>query len=862
MKRARMRCDRDCGGWLRLALRVGLGVLATFSLARSGQAATLQVNNLDGAGQGFNDGSAAQVASTNGGNPGRTLGEQRLLAFQYAADIWGALLTSSVTILIDARMSSLDCGADSAVLGSAAPTYAYLDENTHRWYPSPLADAVFGQDQDPGNADIEADFNQDVDTPQCLGNSDWYYGLDGNPPGNDVDFLSTVLHELAHGLGFISFADFDTGLGLDADPDAFSALILDSASGKTWPELDAAEIVQSARSVRGLVWAGNTVTQLARGILPLGAPSLSLDPVLDGFTGVIDQTDQGSVAAGTVTGPIQYVANACSLPADLSGKVVLFKYGTCMNTAQAQERGALAVLIDAGIPNSPPGDLDLGRDDTVTIPVWHINESDAALIEDALSQGELSATLEASASRLVGADADDHVLLNATNPSEEGSSVDHWDPLTRRTATSSERNRDLLMEPAGTSAGAELDLTVALFKDLGWQLQLCGDAFLDMGEECDEGSSNSSFVPDACRPNCRVATCGDHTLDTGEACDEGEANGSSKGSCRSDCQLSTCGNGQVEPNEQCDDGNANSDSSVDGCRTNCTKAHCGDLVIDSKEECDGTQLPLQLPAADAHCRANCTLGWCGDGLRDANEQCDDGSSNGSPQSNCTANCTHEVCGDGLRAGNEQCDLGERNSDITPNVCRTDCTLPDCGDGVRDLEEQCDDGNLSAGDGCSKTCENEAASIPNAGTDVGSMGGSSATGDDETSCSTQTSPDGTELDAGQSSPTGSSSASSPDQPERDASVVGPTDTGNPQPSPTTEPEPSDDAVTQTTPSAVDAGAGPALNADASTPAIPPKESNCNCFVGASAVPSARLDWLGLVALAAALSWRRARGASID
>ncbi len=32
--------------------------------------------------------------------------------------------------------------------------------------------------------------------------------------------------------------------------------------------------------------------------------------------------------------------------------------------------------------------------------------------------------------------------------------------------------------------------------------------------------------------------------------------------------------------------------------------------------------------------------------------------------------------------------------------------PGCGDGVRDPDEQCDDGNLTSGDGCSRTCQNE------------------------------------------------------------------------------------------------------------------------------------------------------------
>ena len=56
-------------------------------------AATITVVNLDSPGEGFNDPSAPDPDSTNGGNTGATLGAQRLNAFQFAANIWGGLLT-------------------------------------------------------------------------------------------------------------------------------------------------------------------------------------------------------------------------------------------------------------------------------------------------------------------------------------------------------------------------------------------------------------------------------------------------------------------------------------------------------------------------------------------------------------------------------------------------------------------------------------------------------------------------------------------------------------------------------------------------------------------------------------------------
>ena len=81
-------------------------------------AANIIIVNLDGAGEGFNDPTAAAPV---GGNPGTTIGQQRLNVFQEAADIWGAILPSNVAIRVQAQFNAQFCDAGSAVLGSAAP---------------------------------------------------------------------------------------------------------------------------------------------------------------------------------------------------------------------------------------------------------------------------------------------------------------------------------------------------------------------------------------------------------------------------------------------------------------------------------------------------------------------------------------------------------------------------------------------------------------------------------------------------------------------------------------------------------------------------------------------------------------------
>ncbi|MEO5742389.1 MAG: peptidase, partial [Vicinamibacterales bacterium] len=62
-------------------------ILALACASHAFAGATVVIINADGPGEGFND---LAVAAPIGGNSGTTLGQQRLIAFQHAADIWGA----------------------------------------------------------------------------------------------------------------------------------------------------------------------------------------------------------------------------------------------------------------------------------------------------------------------------------------------------------------------------------------------------------------------------------------------------------------------------------------------------------------------------------------------------------------------------------------------------------------------------------------------------------------------------------------------------------------------------------------------------------------------------------------------------
>ena len=106
-------------------------------------AAVITIINADAPGEGFND---PTPATPVGGNPGTTVGEQRLRMFQFAADRWGALLDSSVEIQIQANFDPLTCTATSAVLGSAGAFTVSADfpnaPETGVWFPGALANKL------------------------------------------------------------------------------------------------------------------------------------------------------------------------------------------------------------------------------------------------------------------------------------------------------------------------------------------------------------------------------------------------------------------------------------------------------------------------------------------------------------------------------------------------------------------------------------------------------------------------------------------------------------------------------------------------------------------------------------------------
>ncbi|MDD9968417.1 MAG: PA domain-containing protein [Myxococcales bacterium] len=689
---------------LRLLSFGGLAPLAVLLLATDLAAqTTITINNVDSPGEGLNDPTPVEPV---GGNEGTTIGEQRLNALRYAAELWAAALDSPAEITIDAGFDDPACAGGAAVLGQAGPVSvaSNVTGSTDRpanpdWvYVAALANAFAGEDLRPADADVLATFNG-LSDPSCSGITGWYYGLDGEA-GDQTDLVEVALHEIAHGLGIAMLVVGDSGeLLIGGAPDPLTAQAFDLSSGQYLGEMSDSERLASLSNVRQVVWDGPRVTERADVVLARGTPTLGTSPEVPGLSGIVSDTNFGAPPLSrSASGPLVLGTPINGIGAengDVAGKVVLYRPVVRPDhlAAEVASRGGVAVLIAVeDVRAMPPLPIDLPNVVASDVPVLSISVADADALELALSAGEVMIQLSEDPDRAIGTSEDGRVYLDATVPVSD-STLSHWDMATRP---------NLLMEPISRPRDEPhgYGLALAWLQDLGWA-PACGNGRVDPGEGCDEGADNSDELPDACRENCQPAGCGDRVVDDGEACDDGPDNRDDvPDTCRTDCSQFGCGDGVVDSGETCDDGAGNSDVSPGACRSDCAPARCGDGVVDPGEGCDDGDDNGDEPDA---CRSDCSVPRCGDGIVDTDEECEPETAE-----ECTSACRLPRCGDsGSGAGcpdagaperdcGSACDAGQPVSTPGPEV---DASAPssECDGGCEGLGARQDATEESAPD---------------------------------------------------------------------------------------------------------------------------------------------------------------------
>jgi hypothetical protein len=181
---------------------------------------------------------------------------------QAAVDIWAENFQSKVVITIDATWSS---SQSISVLGSARPGGYFAGfsgaPDPSLWYPSALANALAGKDLDFRSAEMIINVNS---------RANWNRRDDGAPTTREYDLKSVFIHEMGHGLGFLSNDSYDSYLGYGSieQPTPFDAFA-QTPDGRRLADLPSPSLELGKALRSPLLWAGPQGIAANGGVKPV-----------------------------------------------------------------------------------------------------------------------------------------------------------------------------------------------------------------------------------------------------------------------------------------------------------------------------------------------------------------------------------------------------------------------------------------------------------------------------------------------------------------------------------------------------------------------------------------------------------------
>jgi hypothetical protein len=180
---------------------------------------------------------------------------------QAAVDVWAANFASTVTINIDASWGR---SSSWGILGSARPSNFYSGfagaPDPSLWYTSAMANALSGKDLDKANPEMIIQVNS---------SAGWNTRGDGMPSNSEYDLESVFLHEIAHGLGFLSNDAYDTFYGIASldQPTPFDAYA-QTGDGRRLADLPSPSLELGQALTSSLVWSGPLGIKANNGVKP------------------------------------------------------------------------------------------------------------------------------------------------------------------------------------------------------------------------------------------------------------------------------------------------------------------------------------------------------------------------------------------------------------------------------------------------------------------------------------------------------------------------------------------------------------------------------------------------------------------
>jgi len=181
---------------------------------------------------------------------------------QAAVDVWAENFESKVPINVEATWGR---SSSFSVLGSARPGSYFANfvgaPDPSLWYPSALANALAGKDLDRDNPEI-------IITVNSL--ASWYRGGGVGPSKTEYDLQSVMLHEIAHGLGFLSTDSYDEffGYGSIDQPTPYDAYA-QTGDGRRLSDLPSPSLELGEALTSKLVWSGANGIAANGGVKPI-----------------------------------------------------------------------------------------------------------------------------------------------------------------------------------------------------------------------------------------------------------------------------------------------------------------------------------------------------------------------------------------------------------------------------------------------------------------------------------------------------------------------------------------------------------------------------------------------------------------
>ena len=180
---------------------------------------------------------------------------------QSAVNVWSANFSSTVAITVDASWGR---SSSWGVLGSARPGSFFSAfsgaPDPSLWYSSATANALAGRDLDKANPEIIIQVNS---------GATWNTRGDGTPSSSEYDLESVFIHELGHGLGFLSNDAYDPSFGLGSldQPTPFDAY-LQTSDGRRLSDLPTPSKELGVALTTSLVWNGALGIKANGGVKP------------------------------------------------------------------------------------------------------------------------------------------------------------------------------------------------------------------------------------------------------------------------------------------------------------------------------------------------------------------------------------------------------------------------------------------------------------------------------------------------------------------------------------------------------------------------------------------------------------------